>query len=201
MKTIGILMCGLWAMVFALRVLFAETPETLPTSAPSPTTVPSSGDTGTELVVAFYKVLLQDSPRTLEQEKYLFNPTPGLRERLVAGGQGKAKDPVILEFLCKRKDLFLPKKMRGLDDVSVSSTFQWVRDIVRIKEAPKKGDGYVVAMFYEDPTADPEKMKCRTIVFAIADGKIEADEIYLDGYGNKSSLEEFLKVKVEKGSD
>lgn len=204
MKTIVIVMFGLLIMALAFRVLFADVPSTGPASAPSPTTAPSSGDAGTDLVVGFYKALLQETPPTLEQEKSLFNPLPGIRARLVAGGQGKDKDPLILEFFRKNKAIFFPKKLRSVDsvdDVAVSSTFYWVQNLKRKMETPKKGNGYVLAMFFEDPTADQGQIKRRTIVFPIEDGKIEAGGIWLDGFGNKLSLEEFLKVEVQEPPD
>jgi hypothetical protein len=165
------------------------------TGVPPQTTALSYGDAGTDHVVAFYKALLQKEPPTLEQEQSLFNPTPGLRSRMVLAGKGKANDPVILAFFREHKDLFFPKKLRSVDSVDnvvVSSTFHWIQNLKRKKEEPK-GAGYVLALFLDDPTAGPG---FHTIVFSVMDGKIEAGEIWLDGYGNKSSLEEFLKVNI-----
>jgi hypothetical protein len=201
MKTIVMGSFGLLIVASAIRVLFANSSEIQPGDAPSPTTAPasapttaaSSGDAGTDLVVAFYKALLQEAPPTLEQENSLFNSS-GSRTRLVAAGLGKDKDPVVLEFIRKHKDSFLPKQMR-LDYVGVSSTFHWIRDLDHMKDPPKKGYGYVLATFVEDREA--KHMKTRTIVFGFSEGKIDVDGIRFDGIGSKMLLEEVLKIKVK----
>lgn len=180
----------------------APTPATVPTTYPTsaPSTAPS-GDAGTDIVAAFYKALLQETPPTLEQENALFGPESGLRNRLVDAGLGKDKDPVILDFLRNHKELFLPKKMRRLDDVVISGTFNWVRDLVDMKDTPKKGNGYVLVFFNEDAKAAIGQYRPRTIVFSLSDGKIAVGSIWLNGFGSESSLGEFLKVKIPKDKE
>lgn len=193
MKTIVLAILGCSVITLLWGVLFAGGSETRPGDRSSPATKPSSGDAGSELVAAFYKALLQDNPPTLEQEKALLTPSEGLRSRLVEGGFGTEKDPVILLFLRKHKELFLPKQVRA-DYVQISSTFNWVRDVDQMKEAPKPGYGYVLATFREDREAKPGSEKDRLIVFAIEDGRIDPAAIKLEFEHHKTMLEEFLKV-------
>ena len=131
MKYITIAICCLCAIAFAFRGECADTAGTRPTTATAPAIAPS-GDPGTDAVVAFYRELMKDTPPTVEQEQLLLKPTPGLRSRLIAAGLGTETDAVILVFLRKHRELFLPRKMRSLNDIGVSSTFHWVQSIDRM---------------------------------------------------------------------
>ena len=139
----------------------------------------------------------------MKQEKALFVPTPGIRKRFVVAGRGKTTDPVILDFLCKHRELFLPntKKKPFVNRVVVSSTFRWVRDLERMRGAGGLFQGecsYVLASLYEDSKAKPGKMKNRTLVFMLENGKIDPTGILLDGFGGRASFHVIMdEVKVK----
>jgi hypothetical protein len=87
---------------------------------------------GTDAVVAFYEALLQEKPPTIEQERAIFTASSGVRTRLVVGDKGegdvepmkrtpeqrRARElqiknvadagPVVLEYLRKHSDSFIP---------------------------------------------------------------------------------------------
>jgi hypothetical protein len=183
---------------------------------PATTASAFATDAGTDLVVAFYRAILQKDPPTREQEMALFTSQSSMRWRLVVG-KGDPQDaqdvepmkrtaeqrarrrrqeekvnaagPVVLAWFREHRDRFLPKNMRSPGDIQVSSTYRFVRDLERPKSPAKAGRGSVMALFTDDTNAPPDKMRFRTIVFRLEGGKINPDAVYLDGYGGRTASE------------
>jgi len=162
-------------------------------SKPSAAT-PSPSNDSTDLVVSFYKVLLQKEEPTLQQEEKLFGLHDPLRTNLLARKKGADTDPVVLQLFRQHRELFLPLGKLSAEDylsaIQISSPFNFVRSLATIKGKAPDGWAYVMAMFVHDVKAKPPRF--RTIVFEIEDGKIDPVAICLDGFGGKMILEKFL---------
>ena len=188
MKTFFVLgILGLVAAVAMSR--FASSAEPKPSAA-----APSPSNDPTDLVVSFYKVLLQKEEPTLQQEEKLFGLHNPLRGNLLARKKGADTDPVVLQLFRQHRELFLPLGKLSAEDylsaIQISSPFNFVRSLATIKGKAPDGWAYVMAMFVHDVKAKPPRF--RTIVFEIEDGKIDPVAICLDGFGGKMILEKFL---------
>ena len=156
------------------------------------------GDAGADLVVAFYRALLQKETPTLEQEQALFGGTRDtIRKRLIRDGLGRENEPVILNTFRLHKEKFFPPHLRALNDVRIFSSFQQVRMMGESRSLYDHGYGYVQAVFQEAASAWPDGRN-RTIVFEILDGKIIPDMIWLDGLGNQRFDEFYDRPKNNK---
>jgi hypothetical protein len=172
-------------------------------SAPTPGGGPvadSAGNKPTDLVVSFYKVLLQKQEPTLQQEKDLFGLSSPLRGNLLDRKKGNDADPVVLNLFRQHRDLFLPLGKLSAEDymtgIQISSPFNFVRSLASPKGKAPEGQAIVMAMFVHDVRSDRPKNvppRFRTIVFHIEDGKISADGIYLDGFEGQLTLEKFFE--------
>jgi len=150
-----------------------KTPRQAASAEPKPSaaaTSPSSEPT--DLVVSFYKVLLQKEAPTLQQEKELFGLSSALRTNLLARRKGTDSDPVVLQLFRQHRDLFLPlgKDLTTEDylaAVQISSPFNFVRSLKGIKDEAPVGRACVMALFVHDVKAKPSRF--RTIVFDVYD--------------------------------
>jgi hypothetical protein len=191
MKAIGILcICGFVAWVAMSQFANSAAPK-------SSSAAPSPSNELTDIVASFYKVLLQKEPPTLEQEENLFGLRSSLRVNLLARKKGADTDPVVLQLFRQNRDLFLPlgKDLTTEDYMSavqISTPFNFVRRLETYKEKAPAGRGYVMALFGHDFRVRPQRS--RTIVFSIEGGKIDPDDIYLDGFQGQLTMEKFMVV-------
>lgn len=183
--------------VFVFRVDWAKSE--LQSIQPTSTSVPSelsamdspwSDETTTEVVVSFYKVLMQKEAPTLEQEKELLTESSGLRKTILSRQKGGENKPVILQLFRQHKDLFLPANMKKLSDIQVSSPFGFVRNLERTKTHRKVGGCNVMVLFL-DKEAKPARF--HSIVFDVSGGKIDPDGISFDGFEGETAYEKFSK--------
>lgn len=144
----------------------------------------------TKLVIAFYGALLQEGAPTLEQENALFNPKPGLQARLVRSGQGTVRDALFLNYFRKHKDWFIPKNMKSQSEISVSNEISW-RNLTKIGNPPEIGTATVWVCFAKDSAAKP--LVASLVLFNFIKGKIEVDNIRLEGPGSSPTLGKFLQ--------
>lgn len=189
MKAIGILcICGFVAWVAISQIANSAVSK-------SSSAAPSPSNEFTDLVVSFYKVLLQKEPPTLQQEEKLFGLHNPLRINLLARKKGVVTDPVVLQLFQQNRDLFLPlgKDLTTEDyfsAVQISSPFDFVSTIGAYKEKAPAGRACVMALFVHDVKAKLGRL--RTIVFDIEGGKIDPGAICLDGFGGQMIMEKFL---------
>lgn len=221
MRTMQICVCGFLAAALFCRSTYSAEPAAVADRAPVPTTAPSSGDAATDLVALFYKALLQEEAPTREQEIALFTAQSSMRyvlsstkdELKKADGdmdlrrrledRAAAAGPIVLTYLREHKDWLLPVPMTSPNDIMISSRFNLIRSVGKVKAGPaKEGDGFVLAVV-EDTNEKGQVFRIRTIVFRVHDGKIEPDEINLDGFGFKEArgmmLQERTGVKLPGG--
>ncbi len=189
MKSLLVCFCGFCIAGLLVTLAISATPTTSPaTSTSLPITV-TSDDPATSLVASFYKALTQKDLPTLEQEHALFKDESAIRASLLAQDKGKDKDPVVLQYFRDHRDIFIPINMKSLSEVNITTEFHFVRNVERLKDPKKPGNGYVIAQFVHDrKTAS----RLRTLVFTFEDGKIDPSAIMLDGFEGKSTLEEVL---------
>lgn len=188
----------------------------IPTVPTLPSTTDLGTNLGTNLVVKFYGALLQQEPPTREQELEIFDPSCSIRTRLVIG-EGDPRDaikpmnrtaedrarrrlqdekvaaagPVVLTYFRTHKDWFLPKNMRSVGEIQVSSTFNMVCSLEYAKAPPTPGYGWVMALFADDRKAAPDQGHTRIIVFGLRGGRIHASNIRIDGSLGKMTEELF----------
>jgi hypothetical protein len=179
---------------------------------PPPLTTQPAVDEGTELVVSFYKALLQDEPPTREQELALFQPNSGIRIKLAPVKRDPedlqdyepmtqtpeqrarrerqreevaAAGPVALTYLRQHRDWFVPKNMKSIREIQISSTYHFVRNLEYMKSPPKPGYGNVLVLFVDDRKAPQGQQRLRTVIFPLSGGRIAPEAILLDGYQGK----------------
>jgi hypothetical protein len=145
-------------------------------------------------VALFYKALLQESPPTLEQERTIFSDQQWIRDYLVAQGRRGGHGAVVLDFFRAHRDLFIPANMKPTG-IQISSTFDFPRNAQEVKYKPGTfGGGWVMAAFVRDVNAHPAHQT--EVVFQMfTKGKIDADAIYIGGFGGKMIGEEFFGMK------
>jgi len=158
-----------------------------------PTMFPDIRDSGTNAVVRFYRMLLQQASPSLADEEALFMSS-SVRGMLVDAGTGSKSDPVVMQWCRKHKNQFIPANMASVDRIDVSGTFRFVQSLTQEKE-PRNSDGYVVAIFPED--AGARRTREVTIVFDvnIEHGKINPEGIRFGGFGGRGVLEEVIEEK------
>lgn len=183
------------ACVLSVAVLSCRWAMSIPPGSPEdPATMPAKKDDerdeAAEVVAAFYRALLQEDPPTLEQENSIFDKMSGLRTYLVKVKGKQPDDPVLLQYFRDNKEWFLPKGMRSLTEIQISSLARFVRDVERVKEPRPEGWGFVTVIFVRDREIRPHRL--HTIIFNINGGKIAADAIWLDGFGGASTLDVVL---------
>lgn len=190
MKTLSVLVLGGFLMSL---MVFRNADSAEVASRPRAATAPSAPVDPTELVVSFYKALLQDTPPTLQQEKELFHDGYNLHNFFLKNQKDLKvtdTDPVILTLFRKHKELFLPRNEdKPLTNIHISSPFNFVRNLERPKG--KREDSYVLAMFNYDKKA--ESSPCYTVVFQIINGRIEPAGICFGGFEGETILNKFMK--------
>ncbi len=171
-----ILLCVIFALLtmLAMQVSLGADPTTSG-SAAALTTQIAPVDAGADLVAAFYKVLLQQTTPTLEQEKAIFDDASAVRGELIAKGAGSEKEAVYLQYCWKHKDLFLPKNTdsaaRTAGAIHITTTFVYARTIEHQDSGRSLTQGSVMAAFRED--FKDQANKGRLILFMLSRGKLD----------------------------
>lgn len=160
-----------------------------------PTTFPSIRDAGTNVVVSFYRVLLQEQPPTMADEAALLLLTSSPRMYLIEQARkGTANDPVAMTWFRSHKDWFVPANMGQpgvveLGVIDVTSTFDFVqvldRELVQHRRHPDQG--FVLVMFPD--VFGAQVSHDITIVFSLAGGKIDLDRMQIGGFGGEYILD------------
>jgi len=183
---IGTLLVAVATVYYCVRAADTE---------PSPTVarpITASGDRGADIVLSFYKLLLQEQEPTLDQENALFLQNSGIRVRLINAGKGTDKDAVVMKMYRRHKDMFLP--VNAKPNVTISSTFNSICDLDHIKEAPKQGYGFILVRFPIDVKAKP--VKVQTITFNFEEGKLQPSGIWFNDAHN-TLITEMDSIKKE----
>ena len=190
-------MKALVALGFCALVASMVTSPSAASAEPRPSPgAPSESAEPTNLVVSFYRALLQKEAPTLQQEKALFGLSSALRVNLLARRKGTESDPVLLQLFRQHRELFLPlgelSKEEYLAAVQITSPFNFVRSVARIKDKLPTGRAWVMALFVHD--AKLKASRFRTVLFSIEHGKIKAGEICFDGFQGQMALEKFVET-------
>jgi hypothetical protein len=168
--------CGLIVAALAWMVLPVERAEAQdgpPETGPA--TTGAKVDGGSELVKGFYELLLQKDPPTQGQQDAILRPAPGLTDRLVRFGQGKAGEAVLMGFFRSHKEWFLPKpKTPPADgrDIVITTPFTFAMDIKGGKREGQETSVVMVRFFVEN---DAQTMK--QIFFTVVQGKLDPESI------------------------
>ena len=177
-----------------------------------------SGDSATDLVVDFYRVLLQEQPPTQAEESRLFGTSSSLRWRLALkdkrGGledvepmertpeqlaqrkqlerDVQAAGPVVLNYFRQHREWFLPKSMRSLSEIQISTGYHFVCNLDHLKDPARPGDCQVLVTFTDDKQVPPEATKTRILMFRVRGDKIDPDAIWV-GADRGSFVEDLVR--------
>lgn len=153
----------------------------------------------TDVVAEFYRLLLQDDPPTLGQEKAIFDlDASGLRTNLIEVQGGDPNEPLLLNLCRQNQNLFVPSNVpegRISEAIVLSTPFTWSRNLSAKKNTDADPFRFVIATFKDDAKAKDSRM--RRIIFTVSEGRIDADMIELDGFDSKDDmvlLTRFLKT-------